>query len=220
MTAGPGDQGAAEAAARGYLRASHADREQVIGTLKAAFVQGMLAKDEFDVRVGQALASRTYADLAVLTADIPAGVVAVQPPEPARAQDDQPVLRPGPVMMAATALCAGVWGVALLTVKGDNHVAGFLVVMTTLTYFLVLLIAGGHMLASRRDKRARRGQLPPRPAQHGQAPEGEHGSGVGDDPILCQAHRDTRARRLLGHSVTQRVWQSVPTRRASAGLCT
>src|SRR5215470_4203092 len=44
------------AAGRGHLRASHADRDQVIGTLKTAFVQGMLAKDEFGLRVGQALA--------------------------------------------------------------------------------------------------------------------------------------------------------------------
>ena len=49
----PGDEiAAAEGRGRGELRASHADREQVIGTLKAAFVQGMLAKDEFDQRVG------------------------------------------------------------------------------------------------------------------------------------------------------------------------
>jgi Domain of unknown function (DUF1707) len=68
---------------RGRLRASHADRDQVIDALKAAFVQGRLSKAEFDVRVGQALASRTYADLAALTADIPAGVVAVQPQRPA-----------------------------------------------------------------------------------------------------------------------------------------
>ena len=39
----------------------------------AAFVQERLTKDEFDLRVGRALASRTYADLAALTADIPAG---------------------------------------------------------------------------------------------------------------------------------------------------
>ena len=42
---GPGDEIAAAAGGRGHLRASHADREQVIGTLKAAYVQGMLAKD-------------------------------------------------------------------------------------------------------------------------------------------------------------------------------
>jgi hypothetical protein len=55
---------------RGHLRACHADREQVIGVLKAAFVQGRLGRDEFDLRVGQALAARTYADLATLTADL------------------------------------------------------------------------------------------------------------------------------------------------------
>ena len=86
--AGPGDEIAAGAEGRGHLRASHADREQVIGTLKAAFVQGMLAKDEFDLRVGQALASRTYADLAALTADLPAGLAGTQPPKPARAQGE------------------------------------------------------------------------------------------------------------------------------------
>jgi DUF1707 SHOCT-like domain len=44
---------------RGHLRASQADREQVIDILKAALVRGMLTKDEFDLRVGQAFASRT-----------------------------------------------------------------------------------------------------------------------------------------------------------------
>ena len=62
--AGPGDEIAAGAAGRGRLRASHADREQVISILKAAFVQGMLAKDEFDQRVGHAFASRTRGELA------------------------------------------------------------------------------------------------------------------------------------------------------------
>ena len=55
------------------LRASDADREQAIDTLKAAFVHGRLTNGELGLRVGQALVSRTYADLAVLTADIPAG---------------------------------------------------------------------------------------------------------------------------------------------------
>jgi Domain of unknown function (DUF1707) len=68
----PGARTAAADGGRGRLRASHADREQVIDLLKAAFVQGRLDKDEFDARVGRALASRTYADLAAVTADIPA----------------------------------------------------------------------------------------------------------------------------------------------------
>src|SRR3954451_12781968 len=75
----PGDEVAAN---RGRLRASHADRDQVVGTLKTAFVQGMLDQAEFGLRVGQALAARTYADLAVLTADLPAALRAPPPPWP------------------------------------------------------------------------------------------------------------------------------------------
>jgi Domain of unknown function (DUF1707) len=69
---GPGHGLPATAAGCGRFRASDADRDQVIDVLKAAFVQGRLTKDEFDARVGATLASRTYADLAAQTADIPA----------------------------------------------------------------------------------------------------------------------------------------------------
>src|SRR5262249_47013694 len=70
VTMGPGDERAAEKdQGRGDLRASHADREQVIDVLKTAFVQGMLAKNEFDARVGLVLASRTSAELAAVTVD-------------------------------------------------------------------------------------------------------------------------------------------------------
>ena len=54
MITGPGDNTTAVEGRRdGHLRASHADREQVIGILKAAFVQGRLTKDELDARVDQ-----------------------------------------------------------------------------------------------------------------------------------------------------------------------
>ena len=83
--AGPGDEIAAAAGGRGRPRASHADREQVIEVLKAAFVQGRLDRDEFDLRVGLPLASRTYADLTALTADItPARLTRARPLGPAR----------------------------------------------------------------------------------------------------------------------------------------
>src|SRR2546430_15523236 len=54
MVTGPGYEPAVSAADRGCLRVSDAEREQVIGPVKAAFVRGMLAKDEFDLRVSQA----------------------------------------------------------------------------------------------------------------------------------------------------------------------
>ena len=63
---------------RGHLRASHADREQAIEMLKAAFAQEQLDKAEFETRAGQALASRTYAELAAVTAGIPARLTAGQ----------------------------------------------------------------------------------------------------------------------------------------------
>ena len=69
MTSGPEDP---RAAAYSRLRASDADREQVIDTLKVAFAQGRLTLEELDLRAGQAFASRTYADLAAVTADLPA----------------------------------------------------------------------------------------------------------------------------------------------------
>ena len=79
MTPEPRDQMPA-AVGRGHLRACHADREQTIGVLKAAFVQGRLGTDELGARVGRALAARTCADLATLSADLPAGLAAAEPP--------------------------------------------------------------------------------------------------------------------------------------------
>ena len=77
----PGDDAAAaEGRGDGHLRASHADREQVIGALKAAFMQGRLTGDELDARAGQVYASRTYAELAEVTADIPAELTGTRPP--------------------------------------------------------------------------------------------------------------------------------------------
>ncbi len=80
MITGPGDNTTAvEGRGDGHLRASHADREQAIGTLKAAFVQGRLTKGELDVRIDQVYASRTYAELAEVTADIPAELTGAWP---------------------------------------------------------------------------------------------------------------------------------------------
>ena len=73
MTTGPGDDKAAGGTGRGHFRASHDDREQAVAALRAAFIQGRLTRDEFDLRVGRTLRARTYAELDALTADLPAG---------------------------------------------------------------------------------------------------------------------------------------------------
>jgi hypothetical protein len=166
---GPGDDIAATARGRGHLRASHADREQLIGTLKAAFVRGMLAKDEFDLRVGQTFAARTYGELAAVTADLPGGLAAAEPPQPVRALGEGRVVRPAIVITVAiaTVLYAAVWPVALaLPTSGldhDPHAGVALAGTATYVYFLVLLGAVVQILTDWLDRRSSR-QPPRRPA--------------------------------------------------------
>src|SRR5260370_28853611 len=107
---GPADE---TAAGRGRWRASHADREQVVGVLKAAFVQGRLTADELDERIGQALAARTYADLAALTTDLPADPDRV--PVPVPTPPPAPVRRPrNPAASFAVKAGAGAVGVTAI----------------------------------------------------------------------------------------------------------
>ncbi|MEV8593611.1 DUF1707 domain-containing protein [Streptomyces sp. NPDC052012] len=55
----------------GELRASDDDREAVVEQLRDAAAEGRIDLDELDARLEQALKSRTHAELAVLTADLP-----------------------------------------------------------------------------------------------------------------------------------------------------
>jgi hypothetical protein len=160
--AGPGDEIAAAASqGDGRLRASHADREQVIEALKVAFVRERLAKDEFDLRVGQAFAARTHAELAAVTAGLPAEPTTAREPatakpatanelataEPAMAAcaySEPPAVRPGRLLAVATAVCAGVWMFGLLPPWPENSEGDppkgvvLLVFLTTLAYLFVL----------------------------------------------------------------------------------
>ena len=152
MTAKPGDDMAAAAAGRGHFRASRADREHVLDVLKTAFVQGLLTKDEFDMRVGQTFASRTYAELAALIADIPAGLIGAQPRrKPARAQTPHPENKVVNSFACAT-LAVLALGAALFT--GDFEL--FFVVVAAILG--VLLVAGGRMVRSSHKKRSSRQQ--------------------------------------------------------------
>lgn len=185
MVAGPGDEIAAGAGGRGHLRASHADREQVIGTLKAAFVQGMLAKDEFDLRVGQAFGSRTYAELAALTADLAAGLAAAKPPQPARAQGEQKVLRPGRWIAVSTAAYAGAWAYELFLAPhgGDNPSFPPLILGGFLVYLGILIVSVGQSSSTG-------GTIVPAGSHRG----GQHLARVARDPGGC--HRPARVGRF------------------------
>lgn len=199
--AGLGDEMAAGTGGRGHLRASHADREQVIGALKAAFVKGMLAKDEFDLRVGQALASRTYAQLAALTADLPAGLAAAKSPQSGRVQGGQPVVRPGRVIEVTTGLYAGAWAYVLFLSphQGDSRWGPPLLFEGFVVYLGVLMICVAAILVKRRDRRSN-GQPPRPPGVRGPASRRLPPVGPGEqfpstDPGHSQAAEVARRRR-------------------------
>jgi hypothetical protein len=152
MMVGPSSETAAAAAAHGRLRASHADREYVIDRLKAAFVHGLLNKDEFDLRVEQTFASRTYAELGAVTV----GLIDVRPlPESAGT--------PAQLRMK-TALT---WGAGLIIAAVIGMVAAFLAGNASLFLlsgiaFVGATVAAGTLIVESWDQKRSRGQLPRR----------------------------------------------------------
>jgi hypothetical protein len=156
---------------RGPLRASHADREQVVDALKAAFVQGRLTQDELDDRAGQALAARTYADLAVLTADLPAEPDRAPAPAPSPAPAS--TQRHNRTARKAVKVGAGAIGAAIVVMSGTALVLGqpaaaviIAIGMVFLTAFATAFVAALITLALKAESWQRdrsRGQLPPGP---------------------------------------------------------
>jgi hypothetical protein len=141
MTAGPGDKKAV-AARRGHRRASHADGDQMIDALKAAFVQGRLTKDEFEARIGQTFTARTYAELATVTADLPAGLAGAQPPPKPHRRLSSHAARWGASGFITPAIVAAAF--VLASVRGAGYeVVGFLIAFV---YFMSWLSIGANML--------------------------------------------------------------------------
>ena len=148
MAAGPGDQMAA-AEGRGHIRASDADREQVIDVLKDAFVRGRLTKDELSVRAGRALVSRTYAELTAITADIlvtiPARLTEATPPKPDRLPTRKPVNKKAVAWTTCMIILPPALWAAFLTYSG-----GFIVLLVFAFVGLVVTTGPMHDAADRR----------------------------------------------------------------------
>jgi heme A synthase len=151
---------AASAEARGRLRASPADRERAVNVVKAAFVQGLLAKDEFDLRIGQVLAARTYAQLTALTADIPAGLTAVRPlSEPARKSAGKKAVRAWAGVAAAftgvtTVIAAANGGIDVERLVG-------VIIFVSLAVIMVAMLVALHAWLDKRTSRQSSQGLPP-----------------------------------------------------------
>jgi len=193
VTTGPQDPAAA---GRGRLRASDADREQVIDMLKNAFVHGRLAKDELGARTGRALAAQTHADLAALTTDIPpVPPVLPVPPVPTAARPERP---PVPARRRPLARAAARSGVCLSIAAAAIGVGGYLdrgasgpqppgfwvglLVFLAVSGLWAALGIMGYALFIAWDQRSSRRQLPPRPGPGGRALDGERRGGTGHGP--------------------------------------
>jgi len=141
---------ATEGRDRGALRASDADREQVIGALKSAFVQGRLTKDELGARVDRVYASRTYAELAEVIADIPTALTGARSlRDPWRATTrawwfEYAVFVPGIV--------------AVLLLPGGPHTTVWTLIILAAVVYLVFWVAGGFMMAASRRVKPSGGQ--------------------------------------------------------------
>ena len=138
VTTGPQDPAAAgrDLIRAGHLRAGHAEREQAIESLKDAFVDGRLTMDELDARAGRALAARTCAELAVLTADIPPATGPAHPPALARRPSlANAAARSGGCLVVAT-------GAARLAALADpGATAGPIPKVLVIPLFLVAAVA-------------------------------------------------------------------------------
>ena len=176
MTIGPEDPAVAGC---DRLTAAHADREDVIETLKNAFVHGRLTKDELNLRVGQALAARMQADLAALTADIPPAPAAAGPTRPPAPARRRPLARAA----AKSGTCLIIAFPAFLVGSYFDPFGPWRAVMDVLAVCGLWTAVGimGYALFTAWDQKSPRRQLPPRPG--GQALQAEHRSGVGRGPV-------------------------------------
>jgi len=136
---------AAAAAGRGHPRASHADRERAIGALESAFAAGLLAKDEFDRRVDRALASRTYADLAAVTAGISAGGCESKPSRPLTRAEN----------VAAWGVCGLIVSAVLTVIVAPAGTTKGVVVVTAVAIYASSWLLGAIMMLAARHRGSR-----------------------------------------------------------------
>ena len=224
MTTGPQDP---VAAGRGRVRAGHADREQAIEALKDAFVHGRLTKDELDARAGQALAARTRADLAALTADIPpaparpAAAGLARPPAPARRRPlARAAAKSGGCLVIAA---AAVWAIDLFDPNGPGPNPPFwvgLMILLAVSGLWTALGIMGYAVFTSWDQRSSRRQLPPRPGPGGHALGGEQCGGTGHGPVPPGPRTDQTRAGLRTHIATaahsRPSGPGIPWREASA----
>ncbi|MFB9361456.1 DUF1707 SHOCT-like domain-containing protein [Actinoplanes nipponensis] len=111
------------------LRAADADRHKIADQLKSALDEGRLTLHEYDDRVRQAYAARTYAELLILVADLPRPGVSAAEVSARKAAEVRRVERRLPMALlilwtiwgAVAAVNLTVWFLVALTVEDDIY---------------------------------------------------------------------------------------------------
>jgi uncharacterized protein DUF1707 len=148
----PGDDKTTGAADRGHLRASHADRERMLDTLKAAFVQGRLTKNEFDLRIAETFAARTYAGLAAVSDSIPADLAEAEPLREPTGPQARRGMNKALAWSATGLIPIGIFAAAILP---DNRVTRGTLAPLSFLCFMVWLVAGVMLFISWHQKLTR-----------------------------------------------------------------
>jgi hypothetical protein len=114
---------------QGSLRASDADRDQIVERLRKASAEGRLAAHELETRVTTALRARTYAELDATVSDLP-GTGRVSPPS--AASWAMSTVRAHPALL-------------VLVIPAGMVVAATLIALTTIwAMVMVAMFAFGH----------------------------------------------------------------------------
>jgi Domain of unknown function (DUF1707) len=141
------------------MKASDADRDQVLAVLSENFQAGRLTSEELEDRTGRALSARTLDELDALTSDLP-DVIPAGLPESAAA--DQP---PGPgfarLPIIAVVVAAIVIADVVLGASGAGHASHLLWALIAVPLVALRLAARrGRWTGSGRDLAGRRRRGP------------------------------------------------------------
>jgi hypothetical protein len=149
------------------FRAGHADREQVIEALKAAFTQGRLTEEELDARTGQALTARTYVELGAVAAAKSGGFLVIA----------------AVLVHSGNIIANSVPNGLVLGSLGPYHAWTRVLLLLGLALAVTALVILGRGVAASAGQRRSRRQLPPRPRPGGHALDAGPHDGVGHDLV-------------------------------------
>lgn len=138
------------------IRVGDADRDDAVRRLREHLAQGRLDPDEFDERMGAALAARTRADLDRLFVDLPEDGQAMAIPQAVGlARPGAAPVAPRPAANVAAVLSAVTWPAVLIFLFATGWHLWWLIFIPTLLLPAVLGLIDPHGRSSGRNRGGR-----------------------------------------------------------------